>query len=208
MRLAVTGLVRLPTGQRDNPANLLDVGTGNGRYEVGASGTADLGAGRWGARLSGGYLVRLASLRVLRLTTPGQPYALASTLANMRLDAGDVLSLSARPYLPAGAALCALRPRRLLARGEDDASYFRSQEAIPGVPASLLAVESSRSALALGGGVSYVGRAAHECEPRRRCGLPIDATWRYTIVTAATGGRVEKFRSTRLEIRWYQRIWR
>jgi len=62
-RLAAQGLLRLPTGLRDNPDNLLQLGTGNGRYELGASGTADFGSGLWGARLNGGYLARPALRR-------------------------------------------------------------------------------------------------------------------------------------------------
>jgi hypothetical protein len=56
--------------------------------------------------------------------------------------------------------------------------------------------------------VSYVGRAAHECTAGHKCGWPIEAAWNYSTVVSGTGGRVTKFRTTTLEIRWYQRIWR
>src|SRR5690606_41572273 len=82
--------------------------------------------------------------------------------------------------------------------GDDAASYSSAADAIPGVSASVLAAQSGRSAVALGGGLSYVGRAVRECEANRRCGWPIEASWNYSTVIAATGGRVEKFRSTRL----------
>lgn len=208
LRLAVTGTLRLPTGQRDNPAVLTDVGTGNGRYEAGITGTADVGRGRWGARFTGGYTVRFASLRVKRVALPSQPYALAGRLANITYNAGDVLSVGAQPFFRLAPLFALSGSVDYWRSGADAASYYRAKDAIPGVSAGDLAADSRRSALALGIGVSYVGRAAHECEPRRPCGLPIDATWRYTSVYAATGGRVETFRTTRLEIRWYQRLWR
>jgi hypothetical protein len=206
-RLAVTGLLRLPTGLRDNPNNLLDVGTGNGRYEVGVSGTADLGVGSWGTRLSGGYLLRLSTLRVRRVSSSSEPYADLATLTNVRQDVGDVVNLEARPFfrLARNFALHGLVNYSQI--GADAVSYYRPTDAIPGVPASVLA-EGKRSAVAVGGGVSYVGRGAHECEPGRRCGLPIEAAWNYSTVITGTGGRVVKFRTTQLEIRWYQRIWR
>lgn len=207
-RLAVTGMMRLPTGQRDDPANLLDVGTGNGRYEVGVSGAADLGSRRWGVRLTGGYLVRLKTLRVRRVTSPDQPYAPATTLTNIDLDAGDILSLGARPFYRLARSLALSGSVDYWRAGDDAASYSSAADAIPGVSASVLAAQSGRSAVALGGGLSYVGRAVRECEANRRCGWPIEASWNYSTVIAATGGRVEKFRSTRLEIRWYQRLWR
>jgi hypothetical protein len=206
-RLAVTGLFRMPTGIRDNPANLIDVGTGNGRYEAGVSGTADVGAGAIGARLSGGYLVRFSTLRVRRVTAPGQPFAEASRLTNVNVDAGDILTLGARPFLRLVRNIAIHGQADYTRMGADAVSYRSAQDAIGGVPASIMA-EGSRTALAVGGGVSYVGRAAHECEPGRKCGWPIEAGWSYTTVVRGTGGRVEKFRTTRVEIRWYQRLWR
>ncbi len=207
-RLAVTGLLRLPTGQRDNPDNLIDVGTGNGRYEAGVSGTADLGSTRWGARLTGGYLVRFTSLRVRRVALPTQPYASYTNLANISLNAGDVASLGVRPFYRLADNFALSGSLDWWHAGPDQASYWRAKDVIPGVSASDLAAGTGGSALALGAGVSYVGRAAHECEPHRRCGWPIDATWSYSTVIRGSGGRVEKFRSTRFEVRWYQRLWR
>lgn len=205
-RLAVTGLLRLPTGQLDDPNNLIDVGTGNGRYEVGVSGTADVGAGRIGTRLQGGYLLRLAALRVRRVAPLDDPFATAE-LSNINENAGDVLSLSARPFfrLAPGLALHGLVDYYRV--GADAAEYNSPSDVIPGVSASVLE-EGQRTALAVGGGITYVGRAAHECEPGRKCGWPIEAAWNYSTVVRATGGRVTKFRTTRLEIRWYQRLWR
>lgn len=205
-RLAVTGLLRLPTGLRDDPNNLVDVGTGNGRYEVGVSGTADIGAGPIGARLEGGYLLRLAAVRVRQVAPLDNPLAPAG-LASINENAGDVLSLGARPFyrLARGLALHGLVDFYRI--GADAAEYNSPSDVIPGISASVLA-EGQRTALAVGGGLSYVGRAAHECETGRKCGWPIEAAWSYSTVVKASGGRVTKFRTTRLEIRWYQRLWR
>lgn len=206
-RLAVTGLLRLPTGQRDNPNNLLDVGTGNGRYEVGVSGTADLGAGRLGTRLQGGYLLRLPTLRARRVTSPDAPYASALNLTNVRENVGDVLDLGARPFLRLARSIAIHALVDYARIGADAVSYDKPADVIPGVSASMLA-EGQRTAWVVGGGVSYVGRAAHECTAGHKCGWPIEAAWNYSTVVSGTGGRVTKFRTTTLEIRWYQRIWR
>lgn len=207
LRLAVTGLLRLPTGRRDNPANLIDAGTGNGRYEAGGYGTADIGAGNLGARLTGGYLVRLPARRVRRVGDIGAPYASAFTLTNVRENAGDILSLGARPFfrLVRNFAIHGLVDYTRI--GADQVRYNSPLDQVPGIDAGALA-DKARTSLAIGGGVTYVGRAAHECEPGRRCGWPIDAYWNYSTIISATGGRVVKFRTTQLGIRWYQRIWR
>ncbi len=206
-RLALSGLLRLPTGTRDNPNNLVDVGTGNGRYEVGVSATADLGRGRIGLRASGGFLARLASLRVRRVAPPSAPYAEAALLKNVQLDAGDIVSLGIRPYLRLARNLALHGQVDYSHTAADQVQYDAAGDAIPGVPASVMA-EASRKALALGGGLSYVGRTAHECERGQRCGWPIEAGWSYTVVSSGSGGRTSQFRSTSFEIRWYQRLWR
>jgi hypothetical protein len=206
VRLAVTGLLRLPTGLRDSPANLLDVGTGNGRYEVGVSGTADMGAGAIGARLTGGYLVRLSTLRVRRASDLGAPYATSTTVTNVRQDAGDILNLGAQPFLRLARNIALHGLIGYSRVGADAVRYDSPAVAIPGVPASVLA-EGRRTSLAVGGGISYVGRSAHECETGHRCGWPVDASWNYSTIVSGSGGRVTKFRTTQLEIRWYQRLW-
>ncbi len=206
-RFAISGLLRLPTGQRDNPNNLLDVGTGNGRYEAGMSGTADVSTSRWGARFTGGYLVRFAALRVRRLATPSEAYPDASRLSNLRFNAGDILSLGVQPYFRLARNLAIHGQADYQRVGSDRYAYDQPSDAIAGLDPNILSL-ASRTALATGIGVTYVGRSPHECEPGRKCGWPIDASWTYTAVVRGTGDRVPKFRSTRLEIRWYQRIWR
>ena len=207
-RLAAQGLLRLPTGLRDNPDNLLQLGTGNGRYELGASGTADFGSGLWGARLNGGYLHRFSALRVRRVTSPDQPYVDASRLTNVRYKAGDVVQFGGRPFLRLARNLAIHGIVDYWREAAGSATYYRVVDAIPGVPAGLLVEQSKRSALAIGGGVTYVGRAVSECQPGHRCGFPIDASWNYSNVISATGGRVPQVWTTNLEIRWYQRLWR
>jgi hypothetical protein len=207
-RLAAEALLRLPTGQRDNPDNLLHAGTGNGRYELGVSGTADFGRGAIGARVTGGYLKRFTALRVQRVSAPDQPFAEANRLTNVRLRAGDVVQLGAQPFLRLARNIVLHGSADYWREASGHAEYYRAIDAIAGISASVLVAQSRRSALALGGGISYVGRAARECEPERRCGFPIDASWTYTSVVRASAGRVPQYRTTRLEIRWYQRLWR
>ena len=207
-RLAMQGLFRMPTGVRDNPNNLLDVGTGNGRYEVGISSTADLGRGNLGIRVSGGYLLRLSSLRVRRVSSLDAPYAEITRLTNVSFDAGDIAQLSAQPFFRLARSFALHLEADYWHRGNDDVSYYTSSDSVPGVSPAVLGRNTSASSLALGVGVTYVGRGVRECNPGRRCGFPIDASWTYSTVVTASGGRVPKARETRVEIRWYQRIWR
>ncbi len=207
-RLAVEGRLTLPTGLRDNPNNLLHLGTGNGRYELALSGTADLGAGAWGTRLAGGYTRKFSALRVRRVAGPDEAFPVASRLSNVNYKAGDVLQIGARPFVRLARNFALAGSADYWREASGRATYYRASDAIPGVPASVLVRNSARRALLVGGGVSYVGRAVQECQAGRRCGLPIDASWRYSRVVAGSGGRVPQFWATEIEIRWYQRLWR
>lgn len=208
VRFAIDGTMKLPTGQLPNPSNYLDIGTGNGRYEAGGSGTLDIGAGRWGSRFTGGYLVRFPSNRVLRVTSPESPYADLGTLTNIRLDAGELLSVGARPFFRLARNLALHGIAEYHSQSEAKAEYPRAIDSVPGMPASIVTEGSSWSFWRVGGGISYVGRARSECEPGKKCGFPIDASWSYGTVVGGSGGVVPKFRTTQVEIRWYWRWWR
>ena len=207
-RLALTALLRLPTGTRDNPDNLVDVGTGNGRYEAGVSAAADLGRGSIGARFEAGYLMRFSSLRVRRVPPPSEPYPEAFRLTNVNYDAGDVITAGVRPYLRLARSLALVGSAEYWRTGADNVTYSDSKSALPGIPASVLAQDSKRSALAVGAGLSYVGRSGGNCEARSKCGWPIDAELRVRTVAYATGGRVPKYLSTTFGIRWHHRLWK
>lgn len=208
IRFAIDGTMKLPTGQLPNPNNFLDVGTGNGRYEAGGSGTLDIGSGRWGSRFTGGYLVRFPSNRVLRVTSPEAPYSDIGTITNVRLDAGELLNIGARPFYRLARNLAIHGIAEYYSQSQAKAEYPREIDSIPGVSAGIVTTGSSWRFFRVGGGITYVGRAVRECEPDRKCGFPIDASWSYGTIIAGSGGVVPKFRTTNLEIRWYWRWWR
>lgn len=207
-RLAIEGKLKLPTGLRDNPNNLLHPGTGNGRYELGLTGTADVAGGSVGARFIGGYTRKFEALRVRRVTSPDQPYPEFTRLTNVNYKAGDVLQLGAQPFLRLARNFALHGSASYWREATGNASYYRTSDSIPGVSASILVEDGGRRAFTAGGGFSYVGRAVNECMPGNKCGWPIDASWTYTQVVAASGGRVPQLWSTQIQIRWYQRLWR
>lgn len=206
IRAVAEARMTFPSGTADDPNNFLDIGTGNKRFEVGLALTADLGWHRWGARLSGSYLNRLPNNLIRRVSSPSQPIAGIDRLARVRIDAGDVISFSAQPYYRLVRNIAITAGVQYWRQGADAADYLATSDEIPGVSASLLAEDSKRSATLLRGGVTYVGRAAQECKAGK-CGFPIDATLSYERVIAASGGRVSAEGVTRVEIRFYRRLW-
>ena len=145
LRIAATGLVRLPTGFADRTDNFFDLGTGSGVWQTEGRLAADLTRGRLGARVSGGYN-RIGSLT--RTARPSvTPIAYKADLAGITFDQGDVLTLGVEPFLrlaPGFAvALGAFRQRR----GADALTFTGSNLTAPGAaPRSRRSGRSGRSA--------------------------------------------------------------
>jgi hypothetical protein len=207
LRVVGRGAVTLPTGQPDRSNNFFDVGTGNGRVDVTGGIVADVGTRRWGARLMGDYVLTLPGRRTRRVSPPSEPVAPLNSLTNLRVNAGDIFSLSALPFFRLEPSIALRAGVTYWRRSTDRVSYATPSDSIPGVNAQVLGLESAASATIVSGGVTYASEAARGCRGDH-CGLPIEASWSYEGVVAATGGRVPQSRTTRVEIRFYAWIWR
>jgi hypothetical protein len=152
--------------------------------------------------------MRFTTLRVRRVTRPEHPYPEAYRLTNVDYDAGDVISAGVQPFFRLSRGLALVATADYWHAGADDVTYSDAASAVPGVAASDLAIDSERSALAAGGGLSYVGRSGGGCAARQKCGWPIEAELSIRTIVHATGGRVPKYLSTAMGIRWYHRLWK
>ena len=200
LRVAATGLVRLPTGLIDRSDDFFDLGTGDGQTDIEGRLAADLTGGGFGARLSFGYNRQLAATLERRIYAPGQPLAYQYRLADVRRDPGDELTLGIEPFVR-------LAPGFALALGAfhwthaGDAVVY-SESAIAGVSASDLAIDSRRSATALQAGMTYSSFAGI-----RGRGTPIEARWAFREVVSASGGRVARSRTLWFQMRAFYKLW-
>jgi len=203
-RLAVSGLVRFPTGRIDQTDRPLDIGSGDGQTDIQVDAVADLGAGRFGARVGGSYVRQLASDVLARVTGPGQPFVGPDRLTRVRRDPGDVLALEARPFYRLARTLALQVGVQHWTRKADQVSYSTSGDALPGVDASLLAEESGANATVLSVGITYANPGG--LRPGGT-GLPVDATWNYERVLRAGSGRVPDSHAVRGRLRLYFGLW-
>jgi hypothetical protein len=165
--------------------------------------TADIGFGRLAARLTGGYLHQLAGNQVVRLTPPDQPFAPFTQIVTVRVDPGNAFTIGAHPLLR-------LLPSFGIHVGVD---YWRQSSeqvayagpAIPGIPASVLAVDSRIAVTTFSAGVTYSRSAT--AKPGF-AGLPLDANWTFEQVIAGSGGRVQKTQAVRAGLRLYYRLFK
>ena len=203
-RSALSGLVRLPTGRREQPDRPLDIGTGDGQTDIQLDVVTDVGSGPLGARLIGTYVRQLPSDILTRVTRPSQPFAGPDRLTTVRRNPGDIFVLGIHPFYRLARTFGFSAGVEHWSRGVDRVTYASPTDSIPGIDPGILAEESKSSATMLSVGVTYSN--AGGLRPGGK-GLPVDASWSYQRVLRAGGGRVPDSHAVRGKFRVYFGIW-
>jgi hypothetical protein len=204
LRTAVSGLVRLPTGRREQTDRPLSIGTGDGQTDLQVDLVTDVGTGQFGARLTGMYLRQLPANIVERVTHPSQPFAGPDRLALVRWNPGDVISVGVRPFYRLARTLAFQAGLEHWTRSTDRYSYLSSADALPGIDPNVLGSESKANATLFSVGITYANPAG--LRPGGR-GLPVDASWAYERVLRAGGGRVPNTHRVAARFRAYFGVW-
>ena len=201
-RLAVEGLVRLPTGIKADPEVAFPAPGDDGQMDVQVLGAADLGRGNVGLRVTGGYLLQLSAASVRRVAAPGTLLVPATSRAEVSFDPGDELFLGFTPFFRLARPLAIFLGVQYRHRSADGASYTGA--AVPGVDPTVLGEGTGHSALLFSAGVNYSeigGRAGSQAR------APIDAGWYWDTVITGSGGLVTKASTIRMLVRLYAKLW-
>ena len=200
-RLAVEGLLRLPTGMKVESDAAYPAPVDGGQTDVQVQAAADMGRGNFGVRLAGGYQLQLASTVTRRVAPPGTVMAPLATTADVSLDPGDELFVGVTPFWRLARPLGLLVGVQYRRRSDDAASYEGA--GVPGLDAAVLGEGTGYSTVHLSLGINYsdVGRGV---SPAR---MPIDAGWSWDTVIAASGGRVARSTTIRMLVRLYGKLW-
>ncbi|MEO8089775.1 MAG: hypothetical protein ABI703_05730 [Gemmatimonadales bacterium] len=204
LRVAVSGLVRFPTGVREQPDRPLDIGTGDGQTDIQVDVVTDLGTGAFGARLAGSYMRQLPSNITARVTPASQPFVGPGRLALVRRDPGDIISIDVRPFFRLARTLALQAGVQYWNRTADQVTYASPAQALPGVDASVLAEETAANAAVLSGGITYSNPGRFTPGGR---GLPVDASWSYERVVRSKKGRVPDTHRVQAKLRLYFGLW-
>lgn len=204
LRAAVSGLVRFPTGVREQPDRPLDIGTGDGQTDVQIDLVTDLGAGAFGARLAGTYVRQLPSNFLTRVAPSSQPLVGPDRLALVRRDPGDIIAIDVRPFYRLARTLALQAGVQHWNRKSDQVSYASPSDALPGVDAGVLAEETAANATLLSAGITYSNPGRYT---RGGTGLPVDASWSYERVLRSTKGRVPDTHRVQAMFRMYFGLW-
>jgi hypothetical protein len=205
LRVALSGLARLPTGRRDRSDHPLDIGTGDGQTDVQLDLVTDVGAGPIGARLAGSYVRQLPANILVRVTSPSQPLVGPDRLALVRWNPGDIVSIGVHPFYRLARTFALQAGVDHWMRSTDQVSYASPANALPGIDPTILAAESKANATLLSVGITYANPG--ERWPGGK-GLPVDATWSYERVLRQGGsGRVPDTHRVAARFRAYIGLW-
>jgi hypothetical protein len=203
-RAALSALVRLPTGRRQQIDQPLSIGTGDGQTDVQVDLVSDIGAGQFGARLTGSYVRQLPDDILTRVTSPSQPFAGVDRVALVHWDPGDIISLGVRPFYRLARTMAFQAGLEHWTRSTDRFSYASAASALSGIDPNILAEESKADATLLSVGITYANPGG--LRPGGR-GLPVDASWAYERVLRAGGGRVPDTHRVAARFRAYFGVW-
>jgi hypothetical protein len=203
-RAAVSGLVRFPTGLREQPDRPLDIGTGDGQTDIQIDLVTDVGAGALGARLAGTYVRQLPSNVLARVAPLDQPFVGPDRLALVRWNPGDIIAIDVRPFFRLARTLALQAGVQYWNRSVDQVSYASPSQEVPGVAAGVLAEETAANATVLSAGITY-------SNPGRfspgGTGLPVDGSWSYERVVRSSQGRVPNTHRVQAKLRMYFGLW-
>src|SRR5262249_20661006 len=128
LRSALQGTVRLRTGKLPDPASLFSLGTGERQPDVHGDLVTDIVARHIGARVTARYVLQLPGRQNRRLSPPDQPFALASTLAGVERDPGEIVEGILEPYLRIAPHFSIVGGIRHWNKGVDKYKYVLNQD--------------------------------------------------------------------------------
>jgi hypothetical protein len=203
IRSVIQAIVRLRTGQLDDPAGIFDLPTGDRQPDVQGDLVTDFMAGGVGARVTARYVYQLPGRLSRRITPPDQPIAPVAFTAALERDPGEIIELGVEPYLRIAPTLALTAGFRRWSKGADKFSYVRNQPPIEGVSPETLAIGTRENGMVASAGLSYVHGG------RRKdgsIGLPMDVALRFEQVIGSSLGRVPVRQTLAVQLRLYRKL--
>lgn len=204
-RLAVAGLYRLPTGQRDQPDHFADLGAGQGQADVEIRGYADVALGeRFWTSAVARYAIQRPDRLVRRITdAPGHPFPESVRRQEVARDLGDIFEAEVAPrYVPNNefsfSALFRIQRKAADAyRGTFDVT---SADGTPlSLDASTLNTDTETTRRTAGFAVTFSTVRGHA---RGRARWPLEVSYAHTIVLS--GKSVPRVQANAIGLRVYR----
>jgi hypothetical protein len=197
-RIVLTANAKLPTGARDLPDNLVDIGTGDRQTDMTGGMEVALDAGVVSVTAAASYTLQLKGPIRRRVTPPDHPIALAGTTALLTRDPGEIICLSAYPALRLANDF---RVYGLFSYFNKTADHHTGDAATPaGLDPAVLDQQTAMRSLSVGGGLAYrsTGRTA---------ALPIEAGLTWQTAISGSGGFAPRMTVVTMYVRAFYRLW-
>ncbi len=202
LQITAIGLARLPTGTLAVPGQLFGRNIGDHQLDLEGSLVLDLVSSFWGLRATGMYTRQFATDVTRRITSPSQPFTLATSQALVRQDLGDIVSFQASPFLRLAPSLALHAGIRYWRKGSDDYTLLPGQDPTSLPAVTLLGIDSDVSATIFVAGLSFAHTGVGRRGDRK---LPLDGSVEFQRIIGTTGGRVSDDRVVRATLRLYGR---
>lgn len=207
-RVSAAALVRLGTGLRETPFNLVDIGTGDGQLDMEGRVFADVILGRrfW-ASVVARYGVQRPDVQSFRVPdAPHQPFPPASRLVALRRDLGDYLMAEVSPRLIVTENIGFAASYQYLSKGEDSYTLAPGAvvdpDSVAAFDPAVLAVGTARHEQRALVAVTYSNLAAYY---RGRARIPMEVS--LTVGRTLSGdGNAPRASITGLSFRFYNRL--
>jgi hypothetical protein len=196
-RAVLGGLVRLPTGKKqDDPNDFLDIAPADGQLDLAVSldGAVEPGS-RVGVWFSGAYTMQFGDRLTTRVARLDRPIVPASAVAEVQRNLGDEIRVSLHPALRLTPSFRAFVSASYYRKGAD--TYQVNGAAVPELEAL-----TARTLWTIGGGLWYRMEVN-----RRRASLPVEAGFHYDIALRGSGGLVPKSGRMSLSLRFFYNLW-
>ena len=199
------GLMRFPNGSPPRATQLFDQGTGDRQFDAELSGIVEVGRGALGLRNELTYTHQFARTLLESIGGPDQLLRPAYREAALSRKLGDIVSLTARPYLRMAPHLALAGMASYWHKGTDRYAYATGQGEIAGAALSELEGGTAADALQLGLGLSYVHPGGTHSLVAR---MPVEAGLAIERTVSSGRGIVPASLTTRMTFRVYKPIFK
>ncbi|HEX7123048.1 MAG TPA: hypothetical protein VF178_11805, partial [Gemmatimonadaceae bacterium] len=208
LRMAVAGLYRLPTGQRDRTDDFADIGTGDVQPDIEARGFLDVMLGRafWTSAVIR-YARQLSDETTLRITdAPGMPFPARFRQQTATRDLGDVFEFEISPRVAPNETFSLSANYHYRSKAADTYSGFSGT--VPGADGAPVMLDASTLGIQTATHQQRVGMALTFSTVRaygeRRSRWPMEVSLAHTQIIAGEG--VPKTFATTVTFRVYRRL--
>ncbi len=206
-RAVLTTGVRLPTGKRDNPNQVLDLGTGDHQLDLEGGLEVAWEPGPLGLSGVAMYTHQFADQLPMRWAPPERPLEPAAYTYLTNRQLGDVFRAAVYPSLRLSEGFRVYGSAYYFHKAADSYTLPSAVAPVPGSPSPAEMALVGGQSLSIGGGIAYRATRPQRDTTGTRTALPVEAGLSYQAAYHGSGGLVPKSTMLNLYLRFYYRLW-